>query len=158
VLANPDRPEEGWKLVPGKEEQMSVVEQAVPAGTWKADGLHSTVGIEVKHMGMSTFRAGFTDFEATLDAAHDGPALEGRARVESFDVRDDGLRPHVMSPEFLDVERHPELAFRSATFRMNGDELVVEGELTIKGVTTRSGRAAALLGRSSTPTATSAWP
>jgi polyisoprenoid-binding protein YceI len=42
-----------------------------------------------------------------------------------------------MSPEFLDVERHPELAFRSATFRMNGDELVVEGELTIKGVTHR---------------------
>ena len=44
---------------------MSVVEQSIPAGTWKADGLHSSVRFEVEHMGVSTFGAGFTDYEAS---------------------------------------------------------------------------------------------
>ena len=48
-----------------------------------------------------------------LVSGPDGVELEGTARVESFDVQDDQLRPHVLSPEFLDAERHPELRFSS---------------------------------------------
>jgi polyisoprenoid-binding protein YceI len=114
---------------------MTVLEQAVPTGTWQADPLHSSVRIEVQHMGVSTFAAGFTYFDAKLVSGPDGVALEGSARVESFDVQDDQLRPHVLSPEFLDVERHPELRFRSSAFRQEGDQLIAEGELTIKGNT-----------------------
>ena len=114
---------------------MSVVEELVPAGTWKADALHSSVRLEVEHMGASTFTAGFTDPDAALVSGPDGVELRGTVKVETFDVRDDGLRPHVMGPEFLDAERYPELSFRSTAFRADGDGLVVEGELTIKGVT-----------------------
>ena len=114
---------------------MSVVEQAVPTGTWQADPLHSSVRIEVQHMGVSTFGAGFKDFDASLVSSSDGLTLLGSARVESFDVQDDQLRPHVLSPEFLDAERHPELRFRSTAFRQDGDNVVAEGELTIKGIT-----------------------
>ena len=114
---------------------MSVAEQLVPVGRWNADGLHSSVGVEVKHMGVSTFSAGFPDFEATLVSEPDRVELSGAARVESFDVQDADLKPHVMSPEFLDLERHPQLAFRSTRISDNGDGLVVEGELTIKGTT-----------------------
>ena len=114
---------------------MSVLEQVVPVGTWKADRLHSSVRIEVQHMGVSTFGAGFTDFDASLVSGPNGVELEGTARVESFDVQDEQLRPHVLSPEFLDAERHPELRFRSTAFRQDGDELIAEGELTIKGTT-----------------------
>ena len=114
---------------------MSVLEQAVPTGTWQADRLHSSVRIEVQHMGVSTFGAAFKDFDASLVSGPDGLTLEGIARVESFDVQDDQLRPHVLSPEFLDAERHPELRFRSTTFRQDGDKLIAEGELTIKGNT-----------------------
>jgi polyisoprenoid-binding protein YceI len=114
---------------------MSVLEQAVPTGTWQADPLHSSVRIEVQHMGVSTFGAAFKDFDASLVSGPDGVELEGSARVESFDVQDDQLRPHVLSPEFLDAERHPELRFRSTAFRQDGDEVIAEGELTIKGNT-----------------------
>jgi polyisoprenoid-binding protein YceI len=115
--------------------EMSVLEQAVPTGTWKADPVHSSVRIEVQHMGVSTFGAGFTDFDARLGSGPGGVELEGSARVESFDVQDDQLRGHVLSPEFLDAERHPELRFRSTGFRQDGDEVIAEGELTIKGNT-----------------------
>ena len=114
---------------------MSVLEQAVPTGTWQADTLHSSVRIEVQHMGVSTFGAGFKDFDARLVSGPDGLELEGNARVESFDVQDEQLRPHVLAPDFLDAERHPELRFRSTAFRQDGDGLVAEGELTIKGTT-----------------------
>ena len=123
---------------------MSVLEQVVPTGTWKADRLHSSVGIEVGHTG-STFRAGFTEFDATLVSGPDGVELEGGAKVESFDVQDDQLRPHVLSPEFLDAERHPELKFRSTGLRQDGDEVIAEGELTIAG-NTRSVEARGRLG------------
>ena len=114
---------------------MSVLEQVVPTGTWQADRLHSSVRIEVQHMGVSTFGAAFKDFDARLVSGPDGVELEGSARVESFDVQDDQLRPHVLSPEFLDAERHPELRFRSTDFRQEGDELTAQGEITIKGNT-----------------------
>jgi len=114
---------------------MSVVEQLVPAGTWNADKLHSSVRFEVQHMGASIFGAGFRDYEASLVSAPEGLELRGTVRVESFDVQDEQLRPHVMSPEFLDVERHPELTFQSAEFRQDGGDLVIEGELTIAGTT-----------------------
>jgi polyisoprenoid-binding protein YceI len=113
---------------------MSVTEQVVPTGTWQADKLHSSVRIEVQHMGVSTFGAGFKEFDASLVSGADGVALEGSAKVESFDVQDDQLRPHVLSPEFLDAERHPDLLFSSAAFRQEGDEVIAEGEITIKGI------------------------
>lgn len=113
---------------------MTVLEQVVPTGTWQADTLHSSVRIEVQHMGAS-FASAFKDFDARLVSGPDGVELEGAARVESFDVQDDQLRPHVLSPEFLDAERHPELRFHSTAFRQDGDEVIAEGELTIKGNT-----------------------
>jgi polyisoprenoid-binding protein YceI len=107
----------------------------VPTGTWQADKLHSSVRIEVQHMGVSTFGAGFKEFDASLVSGADGVVLEGTAKVESFDVQDDQLRPHVLSPEFLDAERYPDLRFSSTAFRQDGDEVIAEGEITIKGIT-----------------------
>ena len=65
---------------------MSVVEQLVPAGTWKADSLHSSVRVEAEHMGVSIFGAGFRDYNATLVSGSEGVELLGTVQVESFDV------------------------------------------------------------------------
>jgi len=114
---------------------MSVVEQRIPTGTWRADVLHSSVRFEVEHLGVSTFGAGFTEFEAGLVAGPDGTTLWGAVQVESLDIRDDALRPHVMSADFLDVARFPKLAFQSGSLSQHDGELVVQGELTIRGQT-----------------------
>ena len=44
----------------------TIVEQAVPAGTWQVDPVHSSVGFAVKHMGVGTFKGSFDTFTATL--------------------------------------------------------------------------------------------
>ena len=116
---------------------MSVTEQLVPPGVWATDALHSSVRFEVGHMGVSMFSAGFTDVDARLLSGPRGIELRGRVGVASFDVHDDAMRRHVMAPDFLDVERYPELTFQSTGIRVNGSGLSVTGELTIKGTTRR---------------------
>jgi polyisoprenoid-binding protein YceI len=116
---------------------MSTVATTIPAGTtWTADAVHSTAGFSVKHMVVSTFRGRFEDFDATLTAAEDGTLrLDGRVRAESLAVKDENLAAHLRSAEFFDTDRHPEITFASTLVRADDGELVVEGELSIKGHT-----------------------
>src|SRR5690348_1760360 len=109
----------------------------VPAGTtWTADPVHSTVGFAVKHMVVSTFRGRFEDFDATLRAEEDGTLrLAGRVRAGSIVVKDDNLAAHLAAPDFFDTANHPEIAFESTLVRTEDGELVVDGELTVKGHT-----------------------
>jgi len=100
---------------------------AVPAGTWQADPVHSSVGFAVKYLGVATFTGELTNFEATLK---DGE-LAGKARVESVEVKDENLKAHLQAPDFFDAERHPEVSFSGRDV----GEGRFEGQLTIKGVT-----------------------
>jgi polyisoprenoid-binding protein YceI len=107
----------------------------VPSGTWSIDPIHSSAGFAVKHM-VGTFRGGFEHIDATLVVADDGSAsLRGAVRVDSLQVKDENLQAHLEAPEFFDVERYPEIAFASSSLRRDGDELVLDGELTIKDQT-----------------------
>jgi polyisoprenoid-binding protein YceI len=84
-------------------------------------------------MVVATFRGAFTDFDVTLDNIGGEPVIYGAVRVGSVDVRDDNLNAHLLSPDFFDAERTPEIRFTSTDIRTEGDELVVDGELEIKG-------------------------
>ena len=50
-------------------------------------------------------------------------------------MKDENFHAHLQSPDFFDSERHPEITFESTGWRVDGDELVVDGDLTIKGDT-----------------------
>src|SRR5215213_3674927 len=104
--------------------------QIVPAGTWTLDPVHSSIGFEIAYLGGS-FRGHFNVVDARLA---DG-RLEGSARVASVQVKDENLEAHLQSPDFFDVERHPQLHFESSDIARDGDDITVRGEITIKGVT-----------------------
>ena len=112
---------------------MSITEQtatAVPTGTWNADPVHSSVTFEVPYA-VSTFSGEVPEIEAKLE---DGK-LTGAARIASIRVKDENLQAHLLSPEFFDAERHPEVRFETSEVHRTGDDVEIEGELTIKGVT-----------------------
>jgi polyisoprenoid-binding protein YceI len=113
----------------------AIASSPIPAtSTWTLDAVHSTVGFAVKHMIVSTFRGRFEDYDATLIAAEDGTLrLTGRVAADSIAVKDSGLGAHLQSPEFFDTERHPDITFTSTLIRAGNGELIVDGELTIKG-------------------------
>jgi polyisoprenoid-binding protein YceI len=99
----------------------------IPAGTWQADPVHSSVGFEVKYLGVAAYTGDLTGFEASLA---DGE-LTGSAEVASVEVKDENLKAHLQSPEFFDAERHPTVRFSG---RSTGEGRF-EGEITIKGIT-----------------------
>ena len=107
------------------------------SGTFTADRDHSSFQAALRHMGVGSFRTGFDDVEAQL--AHDahGPALTGRARVESIAIRRPAeFRAHVVEgADFFDARNHPEIRFssREMTFAPDGT-VELEGALTMRGV------------------------
>lgn len=102
----------------------------IPTGTWTLDRTHSSVAYSVRHSGVSLFRGGLTDFDATLEEGR----LLGSADVASITVQDENLEGHLLSPDFFDAERFPRVSFASTGIRLEDGEIVVEGELEIRGV------------------------
>jgi polyisoprenoid-binding protein YceI len=108
----------------------------LPTGTWKLDPVHSSASFAVKHMVVATFRGRFENIDATLTVGEDGKGeLLGTVDAASIVVKDENLQAHLGSPDFFDTERFPELKFASKEIRRDGDQLVIDGELTIKGHT-----------------------
>jgi polyisoprenoid-binding protein YceI len=108
----------------------TITETAIPTGTWKADTVHSGVAFEVPYA-VATFSGEVPDFHASLV---DGK-LAGVAQIASLTVKDENLQAHLLSPEFFDAERHPEVRFEGSRLTRDGDKATLEGEITIKGIT-----------------------
>jgi polyisoprenoid-binding protein YceI len=111
---------------------MSTIEQTtqgIPTGTWKADTVHSSVAFEVPYA-VATFGGEVTDFEASLA---DG-VLSGDAKIESIHVKEENLQAHLLSPEFFDAEKHPVVSFSGRNIERDGDNVTIDGEITIKGI------------------------
>ncbi|HET7416489.1 MAG TPA: YceI family protein [Solirubrobacterales bacterium] len=107
--------------------------QQIPAGTWNLDPVHSSIAFAVTHNGVTTFRSGFERYEAQLTGG-EAPRLEGTVEVESIDIDEEMLKGHLLSPEFFDTQRFPQLRFTSRELSVGEDgTLRVLGDLEIHG-------------------------
>jgi polyisoprenoid-binding protein YceI len=119
---------------------MSVAENAgaqmLAAGSWQVDPVHSVVEFRVRHMMIATVKGRFRDFDGAI-VSGEVPSVAGAIRVASLETLDARRDEHLRSPDFFDVERYPEITFRSEALQLDGDErsFLVPGELTIKDVT-----------------------
>ena len=105
----------------------------IPVGTWSIDPAHSAVEFHIKHLGLSTVKGRAPVVGGTIEGGEQ-PSIQGTVGVSSITTFDENRDGHLQSPEFFDVERYPELSFESTGIEARGDDLVVEGQLTIKGV------------------------
>jgi len=112
---------------------------AIPLpGTYTIDASHSRIGFVAKHLVVSKVRGAFEEFEGTLTFAEN--PLESTAEVTiqaaSINTGDKGRDEHVRTGDFLLVEEHPTLSFRTTSLTPKGKgEFVAAGDLTIRGVT-----------------------
>jgi polyisoprenoid-binding protein YceI len=109
------------------------------SGDYTIDVAHTRIGIRARHAMVTTVRGAFTDFsgEAHLDAAKPGASSVGiRIRTASIDTGQADRDAHLRSPDFLDVERWPEIVFASTDVEQVDEEVYeVAGDLTIRDVT-----------------------
>lgn len=106
----------------------------VPVGTWTIDPSHSTLEFAIRHLSVATVKGRATEIAGTITGGA-APTIAGVVPVASLTTFDETRDGHLLSPDFFDAERNPELRFASTEIAGTEDELVVDGELTIKGVT-----------------------
>ena len=110
----------------------------IPTGTWQADPKHSKVGFAVKHLGISTVRGEFTEFEGSLEVGDSlsSATARGTVKAASVDTNESARDEHLRSADFFDVERFPELTFESTRIELlDEDTFRIVGNLTMHGVT-----------------------
>src|SRR5579859_6001877 len=108
-------------------------------GTWQLDPYHTQIEFSAKHLGMMTVRGYFDEFSAKADIDPDNPeaasvevTISAASIRTNHPVRDNDLR----SGNFLEVEKYPEMTFRSTGVQAAGpDHYTLTGDLTIKGNT-----------------------
>jgi polyisoprenoid-binding protein YceI len=106
----------------------------LPAGAWAIDPAHSTVEFAVRYLGVATIKGRAKEVTGTITGG-DTARIEGAVPVSSLTTFDETRDGHVQSPDFFDAERFPELRFAATSIADVGDDVVVEGELTMRGVT-----------------------
>jgi polyisoprenoid-binding protein YceI len=107
------------------------------AGTWDIDPVHSDVSFTIRHMMVSKVRGRFGTFSGQIVTgdAVTGSSVTATIVPASIDTGNAQRDAHIRSADFFDVANHPLWTFRSTGVRADGGGLVVDGDLTIKGVT-----------------------
>jgi polyisoprenoid-binding protein YceI len=116
------------------------IETAIPgyeAGTWTIDPIHSEVGFSVRHMMVSKVRGRFTTFSGQLVTTDDPAQSSVTAEIDlsSIDTGQAQRDDHIRSADFFEVEKYPTMTYKSTGVRVEDGEYVLDGELTLKGVT-----------------------
>jgi polyisoprenoid-binding protein YceI len=109
---------------------------------WQIDPAHTQVEFKARHMMITTVRGRFADVSGTVVVDEENPdnsRVEVEIDANSIDTRQSDRDTHLRSEDFLNVEKHPKITFRSkrieGAHREAGDEFKVVGDLTIRGET-----------------------
>jgi polyisoprenoid-binding protein YceI len=119
---------------------MTVTAVEIPgyvAGTWTIDPVHSEVSFTVRHMMVSKVRGRFDKFEGTITTAPDPLQSSVTATVDlgSVNTGNDTRDNHIRSEDFFHTEKHPTMTFRSTGIRPDGENFLLDGDLTLRGIT-----------------------
>ncbi len=111
---------------------------ASAAEKFEIDPVHSTIGFKVKHL-FSYVTGRFNDVQGTItaDAAKpEGSSVEVKIATKSVNTANEKRDTHLRSPDFFDVEKFPEMTFKSKKVTRTGEDTAdVTGDFTLHGVT-----------------------
>jgi polyisoprenoid-binding protein YceI len=107
------------------------------AGIWNIDAAHSTVSFTVKHLMISKVRGTFDGFSGTIvtsevPAENSVNATIDMATINTNQADRDG---HLRTNDFFNIEEFPSATFVSSSVNIDGDDMTVDGQLTLRGVT-----------------------
>jgi polyisoprenoid-binding protein YceI len=108
--------------------ETAVVIPGYVTGTWTIDPVHSEVSFVVRHMMVSKVRGRFDPLQSSVNATVD---------LSSVNTGAPDRDNHIRSADFFEVESHPTLTFHSTGLRRDGEDFLLDGDLTIRGTTKR---------------------
>ena len=109
------------------------------AGTWTIDPVHTDVSFSVRHIMVSKVRGRFATFEGEIVTGENplDSTVNATVDLRSIDTNNEQRDDHIRSSDFFDVETHPAMTFHSTGVSADGDGFIVEGDLSLHGVTRR---------------------
>jgi polyisoprenoid-binding protein YceI len=108
--------------------------EVIPAGTWVVDPVHSQIAFQVTEtsQAFSTSSGRFAQFEGRLEGGEQ-PSLAGTIRVDSLRTDNEQRDAHLLSPDFLDAAKHPEIRFESTAVEpLDAERFRARGNLFVK--------------------------
>jgi polyisoprenoid-binding protein YceI len=107
------------------------------AGTWAIDPVHSEVSFVVRHMAVSKVRGRFDKFEGTIVTGEDPLASSVNATIDatSISTGQEQRDAHIRSADFFHIDEHPTFTFTSTGVKPDGDDFLLDGDMTIRGAT-----------------------
>jgi len=107
------------------------------AGKWSIDPVHSEVGFSVRHMMVSKVRGRFNEFSGELVTGErpEDSSVTAEISLSSIITGQEQRDAHLRSADFFEVETYPTMTYKSTGVRVEGGDFVVDGDLTLKGVT-----------------------
>lgn len=107
------------------------------AGTWVLDPAHTEIEAVVRHLAISKVRGIFEKFEGTVTLGDTLESSKVVATVEvgSINTRNEQRDHHLHTSDFFAVDEYPTATFTSTVVRVDGDDILVDGDLTLRGVT-----------------------
>src|SRR5262245_13915008 len=107
-------------------------------GAYNFDKAHTFIGFKVKHYGLSDVHGFFRDFKGTVNYNAEDiskSSVEFTAQATSVDTGVAARDNHLRKPEFFEVDKYPEITFKSTKVEKKGKVLMITGDFTMKGVT-----------------------
>ena len=106
-------------------------------GTWKVDPSHSEVTFSVRHLAISMVKGSFQTFDVTVQTAENplDSTVEATIDIASVTTGQAPRDEHLRTSDFFAADEHPQMKFVSTGIRQDGDHLLVDGNLTLRGVT-----------------------
>lgn len=110
-----------------------------PNTVWKLDKSHSSINFAIDHLIITETKGEFNDYIVSVKA--DKPDFtdahfDMNIRVSSINTKDSDRDKHLISADFFDTEKYPEIVFKGKKFiKIKGNEYKVIGDLTMHGVT-----------------------
>jgi len=112
----------------------TITREVIPAGAWVVDPVHTTIGFQVTDTSdlFSSINGRFTQFEGRIEGGEQ-PSLRGTIQVESLRTDNEQRDAHLISPDFLDAAKHPEIRFETTSVEpLDGERFTAHGNLIVK--------------------------
>ena len=105
---------------------------------WVVDPTHSEVHFKVKHLVISTVTGTFKVFGGELFTENDdfeNAEIDFSLDVTSIDTNQEQRDEHLKGADFFNSAEYPRISFQSTSFKKDGDDYQLRGDLTIKDIT-----------------------
>jgi polyisoprenoid-binding protein YceI len=111
---------------------------SAPAETYKIDSAHSKIAFNL-HQFVSSVRGEFHRFSGTIEVDREHPedsSVIARISAASIDTKIQKRDHHLLSSEFFDAAKFPEITFKSRSVKRTGENSGdIVGDFTMHGVT-----------------------